>query len=277
MWPHRTAICLDCRTALPTGHACHRVASLDHAAGRDALVTEVWGPEPLRRNLKAAARAGVVGGSSASLFDGCSGCDLGDVGDGHAVLVLLVAFVAIFVLWIAGKYLVAAVRARRHRLQARGACRGGPKLARTGVCGTIRANRVAPDPITSKSCVAFAAELRCGRGVMLRDGATLGFEIVLDSGQRVSIPAGPCAIDVSTGVRTRVPAAYLAQLDPLRRRTDDFDPFPSDGARVIVLEPGGRVEIRGPLVEQVDPKAESGFRETRTILVPDGLPRLRAI
>ncbi len=82
---------------------------------------------------------------------------------------------------------------------------------------------------------------------------------------------------MSTGVRTRVPVSYLAQVDALRARTDDFDPFPNDGARVIVLEPGARVEIRGALVEQIDPTAESGYREARTILVPDGIPRLRAI
>jgi hypothetical protein len=61
-FPRRTRICLDCRSALCEGEECdgaavdpgkrHRAVTLD-AAGRAALVNEVWGPPSLRRQAKA--------------------------------------------------------------------------------------------------------------------------------------------------------------------------------------------------------------------------------
>jgi len=46
-------------------------------------------------------------------------------------------------------------------------------------------------------------------------------------------------------------------------------------ARLVVIRPGDRVEIHGALVPAPAP-GETGYRGARTVLVPDGVARLRA-
>src|SRR5580704_13744369 len=100
MWPAREAICLDCRTALPAGKRCHTVRSLRDPDERDALLDTVWGPKTLRRKLRDATRVGALGGTGAWLFDGCSSCDVADVGSNESFVVLVVVFFAIVLLWL---------------------------------------------------------------------------------------------------------------------------------------------------------------------------------
>ncbi|HTE55491.1 MAG TPA: hypothetical protein VK698_31770 [Kofleriaceae bacterium] len=299
-WPARGAVCRDCRTAVAEGSTCpagpgHRVCSLGDASGRDAILTEVWGPLELRRRIGEAARAGATGGGGASLLDGCSLSDCGGGGGdlGDIVLIALAVFAAVFVLWLVASLAVAAVRAwRRRPPRPRGARRApaavGPP---TGRVGTIAAgvDRVASDPVTGRGAVAFALELthvsgwRRRRSAMLRDAATVGFEVLLDGGERVRIPAGPCLVDLDGASTSRAPlarvAAYLAALDPARATADDLDPFPFHQARHLILRPGQRVEVRGRLLAVPDPRAApAGYREpARALLVPDGVPRLAVI
>jgi hypothetical protein len=270
MWPARNAICLDCRTALPDGHACHRVRSLADPAGREALLSEVWGSKSVRE----AARAGAYGGSGASLLDGCSSCDVGDVFDPRALLVLVVVFVAIFVLRLAWRLIAELLRRRRQRLRARGASCGNVRFGRASACGTIRAGASEPDPITGEPCVAFAAELHYRDRVMLRDGATVGFEVELDTGERVAIAPGLCRLDTDAAVRAAPCEHYVKTLDPQRQPGDDFDPLPGDELRVAHLRVGDRVELHGPLI--LEPSAETGYRDAH-LLVTDGVPCLRAL
>ena len=116
---------------------------------------------------------------------------------------------------------------------------------------------------------------------MLRDGATIGFELVLDGGQRVRVPAGPCLVDLSRapGADREWASAHLARLDPAGVAADDLDPFLFHEARHLALRPGDRVEIRNRLIPTIDPRAPAdGYRAAAaTVLVPDGVPRLARV
>lgn len=279
-WPVRTAICLDCRTTLAAGtpcpHGAHRVVSLAERGGREALRDRVWGPRLLRYELRGAARAGSVGGLG-GLFDGCWSCDGGDL-DGHVLLGALVLFAAVFVLYLLIKWTVRAVRSYRNRPRPRGA-----PLARGrtgGIAATITSTvALAPAPIGDEPCVAFGVELRHGRWhAMLRDGATLGFDVELDDGTHARIPAGPCVIELGTARDTRAPAAlagYLASLDADHGcRSDQLELFPGDRVAVECLGPGDRIEIISPLVP--DPGAGDPYR-TGTRLVASAPVCLRRV
>jgi hypothetical protein len=294
-WPVRSSICLDCRTALPgdTGcpHGKHRTASLRDPGGREALLTRVWGPRSLRARMREASRVGGIGGGGASILDGCSGCDLLEGADSHVLLVLVVAFLAIFVLWFVGRWLVDAVRQQRRRrlLRARGATRDPLAAPPTGCIGTIVSPGPLLDaPIDAQPCVAFGLalthhdrSLRRRAQAMVRDGATLGFEIELDSGARARIPAGPCVLDL-TGARCWPPSprvdAYLRTIDPRRGQVDDLEPFPCDHVDVVTLAPGDRVELRSPVTSIADASlARVTYREAAAIVIPVGPVRLRKL
>jgi hypothetical protein len=293
-WPARSAICLDCRTVLPDGSPCphgkHRTASLRDPGGRESLLSRVWGSRSLREDVREASRAGGIGGG-ASLFDRCSGCDVSDVGGGNALLVLVVVFVAIFVLWLVGRWIIRALHRRRLRRQvrARGAERDLPAAPSTGCIGTIESHGpLLAAPVDERPCVAYGLAVMHHDGparrapqTMLRDGATLGFEVVLASGERARIPAGPCTLDL-TGARRSRPSSrladYLRAIDPQHGQANDLEPFPCDHVDVATLAPGDRVEILSPITSIADPSvAPASYREAAGIMVPVGPVRLRPL
>jgi len=290
-WPARSAICLDCRTALPAGMACphgvHQVASLREPAGREALLYRVWGSRTLRMRLLEAGRVGAVGSGSASLLNGCPGCEFAGV-DGDVLLVLAVAFVVIAGGWLLVRWITDAIRRwqQRRRFHARGARAALPAPRATGCIGTIAATAaLAAAPLEGEPCVAFGARLiyehqlrRWGPQTMLIDGATLGFEVALDSGARARIPAGPCVLEAD--VERSPPAelaAYLRAIDPRHGDPGDLDPFPCDRVELAMLGPGDRVEILSPVRTIADGAFAAGYRETAAIVVPDGPVRLRRV
>jgi len=237
------------------------------------VLDTVWGPKSLRHRLRAAAYAGGAGSGSLSVFDACTGCDI--PGTGEELVVLLVAFLAVALLWFLIRLAIDLVRRWRNRLRPYGAVRPGPRFARKAPTGTIAAGAsVASDPITGRPCVAFGVELVCSRGVMLRDGATVGFAIELDSGERVEVPPGACVIDVSQAKRLRRPALaeYEADLDPHKGA---LPLFPATVARHAVLEPGDRVEVHGELEVTADGRANVGYRDAALVLAPAGIACLR--
>jgi hypothetical protein len=257
------------------------------------VLTEVWGPPALRRRLRDAARAGLWSGGGVSILDGLSVGDCGGCGGGLDGIVLVGAAVAlgVFTLWFLFFLGRAAVRAWSRRLPPpRGASRPpaspGPATGQVGVIAAAR-HPLATDPVTGRGALAFALELghrsgwRRGRRVMLRDAATTGFELVLDGGQRVRVPAGPCVIDLSRapGADRAWAAAHLARLDPAGAAADDLDPFLFHEVRHLALRPGDRVEIRNRLIPTIDPRAPADdYRApAATVLVPEGVPRLARI
>jgi hypothetical protein len=251
-WPARTRICLECRTlcttTCPVGHK--RVVDLRTA--REQLVDAVWGPKAHRPALLAAAPA-VKSNSSWSGWDIFGIFEL----DWFGLVVIVGAL-----LWFVGASVVKLFRRRAALATAQGAIRRGPALLRTGQTGYV---------MGAGDTVAFGCELRHADTVMLRDGATTGFDVRLDSGELVRVPAGLCVFDMSAAPPMRDVESYLASIDPWRR---DPDPFHHDDARRVTLEPGDRVE----LLCELDPCAggSAGYRETATAsFVPRGFVRLR--
>lgn len=218
-------ICLDCRTVCrptcPQGHS--RVTS-----DREQLVDEVWGAN------RTAAVAPVT--SSESSWSGWDALAIFEI-DWVMLLIIPCAL-----LWFLGAAIVKRFRKRAALREAQGVAPS--RWLHTGQVGYV----VAGD--------AYGCELRHQGAVMLRDGATTGLEVRLDSGALVRVPAGPCAFDLTTGPRMRDVDAYLAEIDPLRV---DPDPFHHDDARRVVIEPGDRVELLCAL----EPRAgePAGYRD----------------
>jgi hypothetical protein len=214
----------------------------------------VWGPKAHRPALLAAAPA-VKSNSSWSGWDIFGIIEL----DWFAVFVLAGAL-----FWFVGASIVKLFRKRAALATAQGAVRRGMPLLRTGQTGYV---------IAAEGPVAFGCELRHADTVMLRDGATAGFDVRLDSGELVRVPAGLCAFDMSDAPPMRDVDSYLAAIDPWRREPD---PFHHDDARRVTLEPGDRVE----LLCELEPCAggSAGYREAATeSFVPRGFVRLRRV
>jgi hypothetical protein len=300
-FPRRTRICLDCRSALCDGEECdgaavdhgkrHRAVTLD-AAGRAALVTEVWGPPSIRRQAKAIARAGTGGataGGIGSCFDpGCAGCDAPADGEGLVIVLAIVAaaLVAILLYW-AIRALVRYARVRMNTLEPHPPLRPTPDLRRAqGRAGTIVA---APDrgrsPLELAPCVGFGVELvrkwTLRSAPMLIDGATVGFDVKLDSGETVRVPAGRLRVDGPRRTLARDEASqveeYVRTVDPGHGTTDEWPPIPFDEAQEIVVGIGDRVEIIGELAPTADPSAAGSYRESAWVLAPAGVPMVRVV
>ena len=263
--PTRTRICLECRTlcttTCPAGHK--RVVPLCERGGREELVDDVWGPPSRRPEALLAAAPVAKSNSSWSGWDIFGIFELDWFG-------LIVIVGALF--WFAGAALVKLFRKRAALATAQGARRSHASLLRTGQVGTVSLTHV--EPMFGQPAVAFATQLSSNGNVMLRDGATIGFDVVLDSGQRVRIPAGLCAIDMTEARALDDVDEYLAEVDPRRPFEPGVDPFHHDDARVVTIGPGDRVELLCGL----DPCAAdmAGYRDAiATTFVPRGFVRLR--
>jgi hypothetical protein len=266
-WPRRRTVCLNCRTLQPNATACraaprHRVVDLDAKAGRDALLTRVWGDPSVRARIRTAAKVSGTGGATGGVLDACGACDgcgAADVGGGlgeiiAAVLVVAAVFLVGYVLFLGARALWRWWR-RPPPPSPRGADADGLRLgSATGRTGTVVATTTALSGVSNEACVAFAVEAvavhREREQVVLRDAATVGFEVALDDGTRVRIPAGAIVLPVAAAERRSVDArftAYVDEVDPLRHGVDDLDPFAATHVREIVLRPSDRVEVRGAL------------------------------
>jgi hypothetical protein len=112
----------------------------------------------------------------------------------------------------------------------------------------------APAPLGDLAGVAFDTTFTARtslwrRGAVLRDGATLGFEVALDDGGRIRIPPGAIAIDAPRAKLRPKPEQldrYLSRLDPLRQTACDLDPFQVDTRCP-------RLDLRGPEALEADP------------------------
>jgi hypothetical protein len=251
-WPARTRICLDCRTLCTTTCPAGHLRVVDLWKGRERLVDAVWGPKAHRPALLAAAPT-VKSDSTWSGWDIFGIFEL----DWFALFAIAGAL-----FWFLGASLVKLFRKRAALATAQGAVRRGMPLLRTGQIGYV---------MGAGEAVAFGCELRHADTVMLRDGATIGFDVRLDSGELVRVPAGLCAFDMTNAPAMRDVESYLASIDSWRR---DPDPFHHDDARRVTLEPGDRVE----LLCELDPCAggTAGYREAATAsFVPRGFVRLR--
>ncbi|MCE9578730.1 MAG: hypothetical protein K8W52_36735 [Deltaproteobacteria bacterium] len=280
-WPARGAICLACRTALPIGAPCPHghgpSRSLATTDGHEALVAATWGPPSLRTRALQASRAGVTGGGGTALAD-CGSCGAGSA---EGLVVFAIAAIVLFGVWFGIRALIDWRRRRRHQLRPRPAL-ALPAPRDRGRLGTVVArSAVAADPFTGRRAVAYGIEMRWRSDPMLRDAAALGFDIALDSGERVRIPPGACVLDPRGASRIEADApavlAYLEALDPHGAAGGEYAAVPAHRVAVVTLAAGDRVEVLGELTPIPDPEAPStAYRDAPpTVLVPAGVPQLR--
>lgn len=248
----------------------------------------VWGPASARQRAKQLAAAGGGGAGAGGALEGCGGCaELGGA-DGTVLVIIVAICVAVLAVWLIIK-LARYIQERRNALQPRGGDRSPAPLGpRTGVEGVVEADHTLEAPILGERCVAFGLELTARRGfrthVMLRDGATCGFRIRLDTGKVVHVPRGRAVLDLSdadacSGNSAAV-HAYLRSIDPGYADDEPFAPFPHKSARVDLIRPGDRVELLTRLESVLDPStpATGGYRDNPpTRMVPRDVPRLRRV
>jgi hypothetical protein len=116
-----------------------------------------------------------------------------------------------------------------------------------------------------------------GGGAMLRDACTAGFEVMLDDGRILKIPAGRVRI---LGKRERVDTDsakiedFVQSIDPERDQAPR-PRFPYDFARAVTIDPGDRVEILGDVEIAADATSTSGYRANAAFVTPMGVPVLR--
>lgn len=287
-------VCLACRTMLEEGESCegkgHVTVSLASAQGRSRLDDEVWGPDSRARAIRKAAKAGAGGGVVGGLAQGCdglSGCgDLGGAGEGAiAVLAIFVAVIVFagvaILLWTLVKWIVEWYR---NRPKPQGALYKPPRprsrVARAR--GRVMSGTPIATPWTEATAMVWAFELFqkrvFGGGAMLREGRTGGFDVMLDDGRILRVPAGRVHIASRLG-KTDVDSgrldAYLAAADP--KREDRASLFPYHFAKVATIEPGARIEIVSDVEPQPDERAGHAYRASGGVLAPVAVPVLRIL
>jgi hypothetical protein len=266
-WPIRTRICLECRAALSDGEHCtwvrHTAVAPADPAGRQRLLEAVW---------PAAARQPPLG-QDVSSFRG----------------------------WLETKILQplsspdwSSSRAPEYEVPPpprlregswrtpRGASEEPLWTSRTSYRGrVIESADTLRSPIGHVPCVAYGLWLidprADGSPVLLRDGATLRFDVELDDGRAVRVPAGSADM-VGPGVRVRARpsrlAEYLARLDPAPGAPrQGRSPLPFRRVHEAVLVPGDRFSLLADLESVADGRApaRSAYREpAAAVLTPVG-------
>ena len=228
-------------------------------------------------------------------FQGCNACDalqglegcgnLADAGEGIVAVLLFVLAAAVFAIVAAlvGWLVMALVRWIRQRMdkpKPHGALRKPPKASgRSNGAGVVSGEARVALPWKRGSAVAYALELHTksafGGGALLRDAVTAGFDVTLDDGRRVRIPAGRVTmlgkLENADVERERVDA-FLGDIDALHA---ERTLFPYDHARAVAIEPGDRVEVLGELERTADTTQGHGYRASAGLMTPVGVPVLR--
>jgi tetrahydromethanopterin S-methyltransferase subunit B len=274
------AICPRCRRLLPVGGTCQLdgqpALELRNVVERDSMVEAIWGSLEHREQLRqsVAQRAGaqrVRGGLIAFASTFALGCAI----QADIVLGLITG--------VLGGAVGFSVGAARSRVMIPIDASPLPQWNSVGH-GTIVGAREILAPGSRARCAAWSIELRYqgswGKRTTLRAGGSAGFDIRLDGGEHVRIPAGALWLD-----------DRLAQVDGDDAIVDDLvhlvDPhglrsswplFPFNIIVEQVLLPDDRVEVLGPVEPR--PIADDSTRLYRdaapTMLFHTTLPVLRA-
>lgn len=234
--------------------------------GREQLLTQVWGPPKKRKH---AAYPGWYQGPMAPPNDDSFGMDPDD------------SLMALFMFWFLDRFVgLFGVNRPRRVLFPTGGVVPPVVAAREGARGTVRAVVGQPrEPVTAEPCVAYAAVFTYGeaRDVVLREAATCGFEVELDDGGRVAVPAGSCELALGGCPRRLLEAtSRVREIDPRGKEVEPLPPFPHDHVQVLVLCEGDRVEVSGPLTPLARTvEGDVGYRMApQRVLAPQGIPRL---
>jgi hypothetical protein len=280
-------VCPACRRVVPGDRPCDLdgsvVRPISSAEDRQALLDAVWGSQPRRAELMRH-----LGARKATTRTRLAAAALGGVG---------VAGVAVAVLGMPGTVLeivagltwavvgVSQMVSGQRLIPSGGAAlTPQPRFA----SGQILPCTAVVAPGSGIACAAWALELRYdgrwGSRTTLRVGASTGFDVALDGGERVRIPPGPLWIeDVLPQLAELESPSFeelLRALDPAR--TDDKDPWPLFRFNVIgeqTLHSGDRVEILGVVDRALGSSQQQAmYRDApASVLVPRTVPALRLV
>jgi len=293
-------LCLVCRTVLGRGEPCdidplHAVAPLDSPHGRESVLAAVWGPGSARQRARELTRAGVGGGAAGGILEGigqgCGGCgELAGAGEAGAIIgvilaILAVAFFAVVIAWLVGRAVVAWQR-RKHRLRPRGAARNVDYRRRGAwVEGVVEAKAPMGSWTGQADCVAWGLEVRADESrdgdVVMRDGRAAPFAVRLADGRRVEVPAGRVRVqaegEVPEHARERVDGdALKTQLGSLADRAEEYEALvPGEHAEVVMLNPGDRVRVHGPL--EAVATGDGGYRDGAAVFRSAGVAWLTRV
>ncbi len=288
----RGAICLDCRTALAPGETCdrgarHRVVNLRSGDGREALLSEVWGPPSVRRRIKQIAAAGGAGAAGGSMLGPAAeiGCEV-MVMDGALGLIIMAVAAVIMLFYAAITRVTHMVRMSGKHPRPNGA-RVQPRRLR----GRHTGGRVAEVKglVTAPSGQQVAAYgLRLMRkqsnlsALMLSDGHCAGFTVEAEDGTRILVPAGRVRLEgpdrLAQAVAEPRVASYLQQFDgDYLADPEELAMVPHDRAEEFTIKRGDGVEVLSRLQPMPDPRAAAGgYRDAAgTVQVAQGIPQLR--
>ena len=285
--PQRTSICLDCRTALFDGESCdvdptHGVVSIDDLYGRECLIAAVWGPPRSRleqlhtrqrtnQALSGMAALGTVAGMLAStmLFPAAG-----------AATALLGGALSGSLFWLCGKRVVGSTEPA----YPIGAEPIQPPTVDLHQRGTIRGSMDLIAPASGCGCVAYAIELRYeadfAARVMFRDAVCSDFEVVLEDGQSVRVPAGRIrffgVMHQQIDFDNLLLETYMDRFDRRRTSAQAFDPLRYNVVYEQVIFPNDRVHLTNELQSTLDNHAlPPSYREAMpTYLTPRGIPGL---
>jgi hypothetical protein len=279
-------VCPLCRRVVRGDRPCDldgaAVRPIASPADKQALIDAVWGP-PLKRaelmhRLAARtrpSRARVVG----SLAIGTACVALASaLGVPSLTETLLVGV-------IGAGFGMAVERPRRPLVPSGGAALvPQPRFA----VGKILPCHAVIAPGSSTECAAWALELRYdgrwGSCITLRVGASAGFDVALDGGERVQIPAGPLwiheALPQLDELESPVFEELLRALDPTR--TGETEAWPLFLFNVIgerTLQTGDRIELLGAMDREPasGPKGATYRDAPASVLVPRTAPALRLL
>jgi len=118
-----------------------------------------------------------------------------------------------------------------------------------------------------------------GAGVALRVGWCRDFEVTLEDGRRVYVPAGFAAVDAPTDRWEPVPKASVqTYLDALGAAKAPRPPFPFETAYAVVLRPGDAIVVGEPLERLAPGDTVGGFRDAAAgAFRPRGVPRVALV
>jgi hypothetical protein len=235
----RSSLCLSCRTVLALGEPCdvcgkEVAADLGTARGRDLAFHVAWASVDTERAWPGWVYAAIF---IALLVLTIAGTIWGVQAQSQLGWIILfggpVLMCGVFFLPL----IVAACKRREPRPRGT-AVRPEPPAGRESHAGRV-AERAGRGP------AAEALELALDDGrVTLRDARSLGFEVALDSGQTLLVPAGRVRLQAPAGAARSPEAARLeAWLRDVAPAGRCRELFPRRRAAEVVVRPGDRVRV----------------------------------
>jgi hypothetical protein len=279
-------ICPRCRRVVPGGKPCDLDGSIARPIGtmedKQALVDAIWGPPVKRTELmhrltarttttKARIAAALTLGATCAVVMNALG-----VTSGAEALVA----------GILGTVFGVSVKSPKRILIPSGGTVIAPQPR--FAAGEILPCEAVVAPGSGTECAAWALELRYdgrwGSRITLRVGASAGFDVALDGGERVRIPAGPLWFEGTLpqldDMESHMLEEMLRTLDPTRTGdTETWPLFPFNIISEQTLQIGDRIEILGAVErELVSGQKDAMYRDApASVLVPRASPALRLI